>query len=73
MDYFYHHHTPEYFPNVIAHAVETGYHESLEAAEAYFNLENYMKQSVIGALAMGVITSAVVALFVRSKKQKSIH
>ena len=65
--------TPEYFPNVIAHAVETGYHESLEAAEAYFNLENYMKQSVIGALAMGVITSAVVALFVRSKKQKSIH
>lgn len=65
--------TPEYFPNVIAHSVETGYHESLEAAEAYFNLENYMKQSVIGALAMGIITSAVVALFVRTKKQKSIH
>ncbi|HOI31570.1 MAG: DUF4199 domain-containing protein [Bacteroidales bacterium] len=65
--------TPEYFPNVIEHSVATGYHSSREEAEAYFSLENYMKQSVIGALVMGVITSAIVALFVRSKKQKSIH
>jgi hypothetical protein len=61
--------TPEYFPNVIAHSVETGYHSSLEEAEAYFNLKNYMVQSVIGALMMGIITTAVVALFVRSKSQ----
>jgi len=61
--------TPEYFPNVIAHSVETGYHSSLEEAEAYFNLKNYMVQSVIGALVMGIITPAVVALFVRSKSQ----
>ena len=61
--------TPEYFPNVIAHSVETGYHNSLEEAEAYFNLKNYMVQSVIGALVMGIITTAVVALFVRSKSQ----
>jgi len=61
--------TPEYFPNVIAHSVETGYHSSLEEAEAYFNLKNYMVQSVIGALVMGIITTAVVALFVRSKSQ----
>ncbi|MBU1369792.1 MAG: DUF4199 domain-containing protein [Bacteroidetes bacterium] len=63
--------TPEYFPNVIAYSLETGYHESLEAAEAQFNLQNYIKQSVIGALVMGVITSAVVAIFVRTKKSKT--
>ncbi len=61
--------TPEYFPNVIAHSVETGYYDTVEEAEAYFNLKNYMVQSVIGALVMGVITTAVVALFVRSKSK----
>ncbi len=64
--------TPEYFPNVIEHSLETGYHTSREEAEAYFSLENYMKQSVIGALVMGIITTAVVALFVRTKKSKSV-
>jgi len=62
--------TPEYFPNVIAHSVEIGYHKSLEEAEAYFNLKNYIVQSVIGAITMGVITSAIVAFFVRTKAKK---
>jgi len=61
--------TPEYFPNVIAHSVETGYHKSLEEAEAYFNLKNYILQSTVGALIMGVVTSAIVALFVRTKSK----
>ena len=61
--------TPEYFPNVIAHSVETGYHSSLEEAEAYFNLENYILQSFVGAIIMGVITSAIVAFFVRTKSK----
>lgn len=62
--------TPEYFPNVIAYSVETGYYKSLEEAEAYFNLNNYMVQSTIGAFAMGVVTSAIVAFFVRTKSKK---
>lgn len=62
--------TPEYFPNVIAHSVDTGYHKSLEEAEAYFNLKNYIVQSVIGAIVMGVVTSAIVAIFVRTKLKK---
>ena len=62
--------TPEYFPNVIAYSVETGYYTSLEEAEAYFNLENYMFQSVVGAIVMGVLTSAIVAFFVRTKSAK---
>ena len=59
--------TPEYFPNVIAHSLETGYFTSREEAEAYFNLKNYMVQSTIWSLIMGVVTTAVVALFVRTK------
>lgn len=61
--------TPEYFPNVIAYSVESRYYKTLEEAQAYFNLENYMIQSAVGALFMGIITSVVVAFFMRSKKQ----
>lgn len=63
--------TPEFFPNVIEYSLETGYHQSRAEAEAYFSLENYMKQSVIGALLMGLVTSAVVAFFVKSKSTQS--
>ena len=59
--------SPEYFPNVIKYSVENGYYNSLEEAQDYFNLNNYLLQSAIGALIMGVITSAIVAIFVRRK------
>ncbi|MDP5229067.1 MAG: DUF4199 domain-containing protein [Cellulophaga sp.] len=59
--------TPEYFPNVIAHSVEIGYHSSLEEAQAYFNLKNYMIQSTIGTLIMGVVTTLIVAFFLKTK------
>lgn len=58
--------TPEYFKNVIDYSVSSGQMEQ-QAAEEYFNLKSYMMQSVIGAAVMGLITSGVVALFVRSK------
>tara|TARA_R110002012_G_scaffold322108_1_gene555917 strand:+ start:30839 stop:31327 length:489 start_codon:yes stop_codon:yes gene_type:complete len=59
--------TPEYFPNVIAHSVATGYHTSLEEAEAYFNLKNYIVQSTMGTLIMGVVTTLLVAFFLKTK------
>ncbi|NVK50180.1 MAG: DUF4199 domain-containing protein [Cyclobacteriaceae bacterium] len=59
--------TPEYFANVIEYSVSNGVMEQTEA-EAYFSLKNYMLISVIGALLMGLITTLVVALFVRSKR-----
>jgi len=40
---------------------------NLENAQAYFNLKSYMIQSAFGALAMGVVTAAVVAFFMKSK------
>ena len=58
--------TPDYFENVINYAVETGSMDR-ENAEAYFNLKSYMLQSFFMALVMGVVTSAVVAWFVKKK------
>ena len=58
--------TPDYFSNVIEYAVSSGAMTQRDA-EAYFNLKSYMVQSVIGAAIMGIITSAVVALFVQTK------
>lgn len=58
--------TPDYFKNVIEYSVSSGQMEQ-QAAEDYFNLKSYMIQSVIGAAVMGLITTAVVAFFVRSK------
>jgi len=58
--------SPEYFPNAIAYAVENK-GMTQEAAASYFNLQNYIMQSAIGGLVMGLLTSAIVALFVRKK------
>jgi hypothetical protein len=57
--------TPNYFSNVIDYAVSTDYFETREAAEAHFNLSSYIIQSAIGALIMGVLTTAVAAIFLR--------
>jgi hypothetical protein len=58
--------SPEYFENVSSFAVRQGQMTKPEA-ENYFNLNSYMVQSAIGALIMGALTSAVVAIFVRKK------
>lgn len=56
--------SPDYFSNMIAYAVNNDVMTETEAKE-YFNLSSYIIQSTIGAPIMGVITSAIVALFVR--------
>jgi hypothetical protein len=56
--------TPEYFPNMISYSVETG-KLTQEAAEEYFNLKNYLLQVVIGTPVMGILTTAIVAIFTR--------
>ncbi len=61
--------TPDYFANAIAAAERLGM-SSTSAAEAYFNLSNYIRLGVVGGLAMGVVTSVVVAFLVR-KSDKS--
>lgn len=61
--------TPHYFENVINHAVETEM-MTQEVAEKYFNLKSYIIQSVFGAIVMGIITSAIVAIFTIRKTKK---
>jgi len=58
--------TPNYFSNVIEYAVSSGTMTQPDA-EAYFNLKSYMVQALIGAAIMGIITSAVVAIFTQTK------
>lgn len=59
--------TPEYFPNVIQRSVELGYYATEAEAADYFNYPNYAKQGVIGALIMGIITTAIAMIFLKTK------
>lgn len=59
--------TPEYFPNVIKRSVELGYFQSVAEAEANFNYQNYAKQGAIGALVMGIVTTAIAMIFIRTR------
>ncbi|MFA0962763.1 DUF4199 domain-containing protein [Roseivirga sp. BDSF3-8] len=56
--------TPDYFATVSKYAVSTGQMTPPEA-ENYFNLPSYMMQAIIGAAVLGLLTSALVALFVK--------
>ncbi|MBY6062750.1 DUF4199 domain-containing protein [Pseudidiomarina sediminum] len=62
--------SPHFFSNMIAFAVNEGLMTQAQA-EAYFSLNSYMVQSVTGALIMGALTSAIVALFLRRQPQRS--
>ena len=58
--------TPDFFKNFIVYAVERKIYDAA-AAEAYFSMNSYIIQGIAGSMSMGVITSALVALFVKSK------
>ncbi len=58
--------TPDYFSNVIEYSVQTGLMTE-ESARSYFSLNNYMLQSIIGAVVMGAFTSLVLAFLLKSK------
>ena len=56
--------TPDFFINMIRFSVENKL-ATLEEAQDYFNFGNYVMQSTIFALIMGIITSTIVAIFFR--------
>jgi Na+-transporting NADH:ubiquinone oxidoreductase subunit NqrB len=58
--------SPNYFQNAINYAVENN-RMTLEDAQAFFNLKSYMFQAAFGGLSMGIVTSAIVAFFMKSK------
>ena len=59
--------TPDYFKNAIKLSVEMEYYPTTEEAAAFFNLENYIVQSVVGAVIMGVVTGLIIALIQNRK------
>lgn len=59
--------SPEYFPNMIRYVAIKGEMSKMEA-ENYFNLKNYIIQGLIGAPVMGLITTAIVAIFTRTQR-----
>jgi hypothetical protein len=61
--------SPDYFPNIIQLTVNTG-KMTLQEAEAYFNLMNYTTMSVFFAAGMGIMTTVVVMIFMKSIPQK---
>lgn len=55
---------PQYFPNVIKYAVDAQKMTQQEAND-FFNLKNFIVQGLIGAPIMGLVTTAIVAIFTR--------
>lgn len=62
--------SPEYFPNVIKYSVEAGYYPTTTEAAATFNYKSYALQSAIGALVMGIATTAIAMIFLRTKRME---
>lgn len=63
--------TPDYFNNVIDYTLETGYFKTIEEAKEQFNFKSYAIQSTIWTLLMGIITTAIVSIFIKSKSKGS--
>ena len=63
--------SPEYFPNVIKRSVELGYYATTAEAEAQFNFNNYAVNSTVFAFLFGVATTAVVMIFIRSRRREA--
>lgn len=61
--------TPEYFNNMINHSIDMGHMTKIEA-EKYFNLGNYIVQSLIGSVIMGSITTIIISVFIKTNKSK---
>lgn len=60
--------TPEYFANAIAYTVAKGVFTQAQA-EQQFSVGNYILTGMVGGLITGLIFSAVVPVFLRSKRQ----
>ncbi|MFZ9189183.1 MAG: DUF4199 domain-containing protein [Algoriphagus sp.] len=61
--------SPDYFSNIIQLTVNSG-KMTLQEAEAHFNLMNYTTMSVFFAAGMGLLTTVVVMIFMKSIPQK---
>lgn len=63
--------SPEYFENMIAFRTENDLMK-IELAREYFTLSTFMIQSVFFALSAGIVTSAIVALFLKRNPKPKV-
>lgn len=63
--------TPDFFDNAIAYSISSG-NATQAQAEAFFNLGSYIMMAAASGFVMGVVTSAIVALFVRRSPQPGL-
>lgn len=59
--------SPNFFSTIIHYYVEHNKQTQLQA-ENYFNLSSFILQGIFNALSMGILTAAVVSLFLKTKK-----
>ena len=62
--------TPNFFENFINYTVTNKIQTQVQAT-AYFNLKSYLLQGFFGSLSMGVVTSAIIVFFLKSKPKKN--
>jgi len=63
--------TPHFFETLIDYKTKSPllqHHLSVADAQQYFNLKTYMMQTTFSNLSTGIITGALVSLFIRTKK-----
>jgi len=58
---------PDFFANMIAYSVKTG-HSTPEQAAAYFNLNSYLLETVIGTFGFGILLSLILGFRMRTVK-----
>jgi hypothetical protein len=58
--------SPDYFNNIIEYTVKSGVFTK-EQAKAQFNVKSYITTSILGGLVTGIVFSAVISIFTRSK------
>lgn len=63
--------TPDYFDHAIKYVVENR-KMTLSEAQDYFNLKSFIIQNSIGTPIMGIITTAIVALFCRTRSTLTV-
>lgn len=58
--------SPEYFKNIINYKIQNS-KMTLEDAEKYFSLSNYMYTNAFSNLSNGIVISAIISYFIKSK------
>ncbi len=59
--------TPNFFNNAIEYSLTSGQFSSYEEAKANFNLNNYMLISFLWAVFIGILTTLILMIFIKSK------